>query len=123
MTPQKHPRLYQATEGGRTFNLEIVRKGSTKLRASVMPEHVDPDNRAAGIDVPIPLAQVPLWMRREAKAHLLLDSAIVGRVGYHKRRPERLCLMSRTGEPSNWFARDTTRAEAAEIIFSIRAAK
>lgn len=28
---------------------------------------------------------------------------IIGRVGTHKRHPERLCLMHPDGEPSNWF--------------------
>jgi hypothetical protein len=41
---------------------------------------------------------------------------IVGRVGTHKRHPERLCLMHPNGQPSNWYAQGWTRIEVAQSL-------
>ena len=46
-----------------------------------------------------------------------MDSTeIIGRIGTHKDRPERLCLMRPDGTLSNWFRRDETRTEISESL-------
>jgi hypothetical protein len=44
------------------------------------------------------------------------EHEIIGRLGTHKRHPERLCLMHPNGEPSNWYGHGVTRAEIAASL-------
>jgi hypothetical protein len=41
---------------------------------------------------------------------------VIGRIGYHPSRPERLSLIKPDGAVSSWFARDATRDEVAAIL-------
>ena len=41
---------------------------------------------------------------------------IIGRIGFHQSRPERLALMRPDGCVSNWFARDDTMETVAAVI-------
>ena len=43
---------------------------------------------------------------------------VIGRIGHHESRPERLSLIRPDGTVSSWFARDTTRDEIAVILAS-----
>lgn len=66
---QKHDRTFiSAPIGGTIYILQLARRGSTKLNTYAMPAFL-PE-----IDHPIPLTDVPLKVRREARAHLGLPS-------------------------------------------------
>ena len=40
----------------------------------------------------------------------------IGKIGTHKRHPERLALVALDGQPAAWFARDWTRERVAEAL-------
>lgn len=45
-----------------------------------------------------------------------VEPTVIGKIGRHKRHPERLAIINPDGKPLTWFAQDATDADVRKIL-------